>query len=321
MRHEYRCCSDRTVKHLNKSLLGAYIQIFQSLHPFFFHVTDFFSYKNAVPAIRNVHCNRCLLMCSVRIQKCSGQIHNLFSSPGQNQSRFFSYYCNLCCLQVLFCCISHEFFYVLWIYNNSHTLLRFGDCNLRSVKTCIFLRHFIKVYSESVCQFTNCDRYTTCTKVVTFFDQLTYFFSAEQTLNLTFCRRISLLDLCSTGLDRFLCVYFGRTGSSATAVTAGTAAKQNNDISRIRCFTDHCASRRCSQNGANLHTLCYIIRMINLLNCSGCETDLVTIRAVSMCSFPNKLLLRKLSFHCIFYRYSRICSTGYTHCLIYISTS
>ena len=59
------------------------------------------------------------------------------------------------------------------------------------------------------------------------------FLSAEHTLDLTLCRCITFLHLCAADLDRSLCVYLGGTGCTADTVTAGTSAKQDDDISRI----------------------------------------------------------------------------------------
>lgn len=42
-------------------------------------------------------------MCSVGIQECTGNIDDLFSSPGEYQTRVLGYDCNFGCLQVLFC--------------------------------------------------------------------------------------------------------------------------------------------------------------------------------------------------------------------------
>ena len=47
-------------------------------------------------------------MCSVGIQECTGNIDDLFSSPGEYQTRVLGYDCNFGCLQVLFCGIFQE---------------------------------------------------------------------------------------------------------------------------------------------------------------------------------------------------------------------
>ena len=172
-------------------------------------------------------------MCSVGIQKCTGQIHDILASPIKHQSWIFCYNRHLSSFQILFAGISHEFIYIFWIYDNCHTLLRFGNCNLSTIKSCVFLRHLVQINLQTICKFTDCYRHATCSKVITFFNQTADFFSTEQSLNLTLCRCITFLYLSTAGLDRLFCVYLRRTGSSTTAVTPGTSTKKNDDISRI----------------------------------------------------------------------------------------
>ena len=61
--------------------------------------------------------------------------------------------------------------------------------------------------------------------------------------------------------------------------------------------------------------------MVYLLDITGCQTDLVTIRTVTVCRLAHQLLLRKLARDRVFHGNRRICRTGHTHCLIYIGTS
>ena len=72
-----------------------------------------------------------------------------------------------------------------------------------------------------------------CIVFCEFLDDMADFLSAEQSLNLPFCRWISLLYFCSTCLNRFFCMYFGRTCCSTASVTSGTSAEQYDNISRI----------------------------------------------------------------------------------------
>ena len=322
VRHENRACSNGSVEHLNQTFLRAYIQIFQSIQPFFFYIANLNLFlKDGIFSWRNINFNRCFLVCTVGVQEGTGNIYNLFSSPWKNKSRIFGNNCNLYRLQILFFCIAKEFIYILRIYHNSHTLLGFRNCNLCSVKTCIFFRYFVQIDLKTICKFSDCNRYSACSEVITLLDQLADFFSAEHSLDFTFGRRITLLNLSSTCLDGFFGMNFGRTGCSTTAITSGTSAKKNDDISRIRIFTDNCTSRSSTHNRTDLHSLCHIIRMIDLFYQSGCKSDLITIWAVSMCCTTHQFLLRQFSFHRLFYRYGRICCAGYTHCLVYISTS
>ena len=257
----------------------------------------------------------------VCIQKCAGNIHDLFSSPYKDKSRRLGNDSNLCRFQILFLRICKELFHIFWIYHNSHTLLGFRDRDLCSVQSGIFFRYFIQIHTKPLCQLSDRNGNSACTEVITFFDQAAYLFPAEQTLDLTFCRRISFLNFRSACLDRLFCMYFGRSGRAAAAVTTGTSAQQNDNISRIGSFTDHCASRRCAKHCPDLHTFCHIIRMIDFFDASGRQTDLISVRTISVRCPPHQFLLRKFSFQCLIYGNGRICRPSHAHCLIYISTS
>src|SRR5699024_3733157 len=201
------------------------------------------------------------------------------------------------------------------------SLLGFGNGDFRSVQARIFFRHLVQVDLQSGCQFSDGNRYTARTEVVTFFDQKADLSSAEKSLQFTLGRRISFLYLCAAGLDGLCGVYLGGTGSSAAAVTAGTSAQQDDDIARIGIFTDNSVSWRRSENCSDLHTFCHIVWMINFFYISGSQTDLVSVGAVSVSRLAYQFLLRKFSFQGFALRTGRVCRTGHTHCLVHISTS
>ena len=114
---------------------------------------------------------------------------------------------------------------------------------------------------------------------------------------------------------------FGRTGCTADTVTAGTSAKQNDDIARIRCHSLYIFTRSGTHNSSDLHSLCNVIRMIDFFDISGCKTDLVAVGTVAVGCLTHQFFLWELTFECFFDRNGRICRTGHTHCLIYIRTS
>ena len=260
-------------------------------------------------------------MSTVSIEESSRNIHDLLSSPGKHQSRRFSYFRYADRFQVLLCCISHKFFDVFRINNHRHTLLGFGDGKLSSIKTFIFLRHLVQIYDQTVCQLTDCYRHTACTEVITFFNETGYFRTAEQSLDLTLCRSITFLHLSTAGLNGSLGMYFGRTSRTTAAVTSGTAAQQDDDISRIRSLTDHIFSRSSTHNSTNLHTFCHIVRMVNLFYISSSQSNLVTIRAIAAGCTAHQFFLGQFTLQSLRYRNGRVSCAGYTHCLIYISTA
>ena len=58
-------------------------------------------------------------------------------------------------------------------------------------------------------EFEPSNGYTTCTEVVTFLDKCCNLWTTEQSLKLTLCRRITLLNLSSAALQRFGIVCLG----------------------------------------------------------------------------------------------------------------
>ena len=147
------------------------------------------------------------------------------------------------------------------------------------------------------------------------------FFSAEQALQFTLSRCITFLYLGTTYRRRLCVMCLGRSGCSTDTVTSGTSAQKDNLISRIRGQSLYGTSRCGAHDSTNLHTFCYIIRMVNFFDISGCQSDLVSIRAVTSGCLTHDLLLWQLARNRIFYGYGRICGSGHTHCLIHISSS
>ena len=157
-------------------------------------------------------------MCTVGIQECTGNIYDFFASPYKYQTRILCYNRNRNCLQVLFICIAKEGIYIFRVNHYSHTFLRFGNCDLSSVKACVFLRNFVKVYSEACCQLTDCNRNTASTKVITFLNDVADFLTAEHTLDLTLSRSITFLNFSAAYFNGSFCMNFGRTGCTTDTV-------------------------------------------------------------------------------------------------------
>ena len=107
---------------------------------------------------------------------------------------------------------------------------------------------------------------------------------------------------------------------SAYAVPPCAAAQQDNHISRPGSQPLHRASGRRSQNRADLHALCHIIRVIDFLHITRRKSYLVSIGTVAVRSFPHQLFLRKFARNRIFHRRGRIRRPRHTHRLIHIGT-
>ena len=151
----------------------------------------------------------CLLMSTVSIEESSADIDNLLSSPVHDKSLLRCNLSNRNSFKILLCRISKHLIYILPVYNNSHSLLGLRNRYLSSVKACILFRNLVKVDVKTIGKLTDCNRDTACTKVITFLNKKAYFTSSEQSLNLTLCRCITLLNLSSAGLNGSLCVNLG----------------------------------------------------------------------------------------------------------------
>ena len=113
----------------------------------------------------------------------------------------------------------------------------------------------------------------------------------------------------------------GGAGCAAAAVASGASAEQDDDIARIRNFTDDVLNRSGTDNSTDLHALGDIARMVDLVNQSGRQTDLVAVRGIAVCGGGAQLALRQLVLERLVQRDGRITGAGDTHCLINIGAS
>ena len=140
-------------------------------------------------------------MSTVGIKEGSGDINNVLSSPLKTESGLFGYRSNFNGFEILFSRILKEFLYILGSNDYSHSFLGFGNRKFRSVETGILLGNLIHVYDKSVSKFSDRNTDTARTEVVTLLDEFCNFGTSEESLDLSFRRRITLLDLCTAGID------------------------------------------------------------------------------------------------------------------------
>ena len=76
-----------------------------------------------------------------------------------------------------------------------------------------------------------------------------------------------------------------------------------------------------SHNRTYFHTLCHVVRMIDFFYISGGKSYLVSVGAISLCSIPYKLLLRKLAFNGFTPWHRRITCPCNSHGLVHICSS
>ena len=255
-------------------------------------------------------------MRAVCVEEGAADIDDILAAPGQNQIWFLRHDRERRCLQILLRRIGEELIPVLRRHDDRHALLGLGDGKLRSIKTLILFRNQVKIHPESVRKLSDRDGDTSRAEVIALLDHVRGLRPAEQTLQLPLRRRIALLDLRAAGGEGFHGMRLGCAGRAADAVPAGPPAEKDDDVARFRASADDRASRCRAEYGADLHTLCHIIRMINFPDMSGSKTDLVPIGGIAVSRLSYNLLLRQLALQCLGHRDSRICRACDTHGLI-----
>ena len=177
-------------------------------------------------------------MGTVRIEEVTGQVDDRLPSPVHHKSRLLRHRRDDRGLEIFLVRILHEFLYVFFVDNNCHSLLGLGDRDFRPVKSRILLRDLVEIDVQTARELANRDRDTARAEIIAFFDEMRSVRTSEKTLELSLCRRISLLDFSAAVLRRLLGVDFGGTCSTADAVTACPSAEQDDDIARIGVLTN-----------------------------------------------------------------------------------
>ena len=118
-RHQNGSRTDGGVETLGQTSLGADIQILRQLHVTCFEVSrnffcEFFG-----------SCGCCcdMFFSTVGIQKCSGQVNDLFAVPCHFQRRLCCYFCHNRCFQIFHECQFFESFHIFCSNHNCHSFL------------------------------------------------------------------------------------------------------------------------------------------------------------------------------------------------------
>ena len=314
-RHQHRAGADRAVKALNQTSAAGGIQIRC-------HFT-----QTAVQALaeggqiflRNLHGG--MFACTVGIQKCSAQAGNFHTLPLHNHPGLFGNNRHAISFQVFFLSMGNKLIGIFSSDHNSHTLLRFRDSNFGAVQTVIFLADSVKVNAQAVSQFADGNGYTAGAEVIAALDQTGNLGIAEQALDLPLFGGVALLNFGSHGGKALHVVALGRTGSTADAVTAGTAAQQDDHITGCGTFPAHIVSRGSANHSATLQPLGNETVVVDFSNVAGSQADLVAVgRVASGCSLAQ-LTLGQLACQSLLQRLPGIGSTGDTHSLVDIGTA
>ena len=170
--------------------------------------------------------------------------------------------------QIFFGGVVHEFIDIFRGNDDSHSFLRFRNGQFRSVEAFVFLRDFVEVDVEAVCQFADSDRDAAGTKVVAALDEGRNFLTAEHALDFSFRQGIPLLDFSPAGFQRFNGMFLRRARSTAAAVAAGLAAEEDDDIAGKGFFTNDILPRSSPEDGTDFP---YVWRRI-----PGCSYSLTS---------------------------------------------
>ena len=165
--------------------------------------------------------------------------------------------------------------------NNRHTLLGFRDGQFGAIKAFIFFGHPVKLNPYAVGKLAHRNRNAASAKIIAPFDHPAYFAATEQTLNFTFCRRISFLHFCTASSQRLFSMRLRRTGSAAAAVAASSPAYENHYISWLRLLTNYVFLGRRRHHRANFHAFSHKAFVIEFGHLTSSQTNLVAVRAVA----------------------------------------
>ena len=150
-----------------------------------------------------------MLFRAVGVEELAGKVNDLLAAPEHSESCFLGHGCNVSSLEVFRGCDLDEASGILCGNNNSHSLLRFGDCKLGAVKSLVLLRNFVEIDGQTVCKLTDGNRNTARAKVIAALDKAGCFCVSEKTLKLALLGSVTLLNLCAAVGKRCRGVGFG----------------------------------------------------------------------------------------------------------------
>ena len=324
VRHHDGARADRAVKFLDKSALGADIERSDDLSDGVHPIRRVDSFHEAVEQTSGIHAldlDIGVLLRAVRVQELAGEVDYVISIPLHAQARLFGHVRDNRRLEILAGGVSAELLRVLLRDDDSHSLLRLGNRELGAVETLVLLRNLREVDIESVREFTDSDRNSARAEIVAALDESRDLLVPEQSLELSLLRRVALLNLRTAGCQRGRGVCLRGTGSSAAAVASGASAEQDYLVAGDRALTHDVLRGSRADDGADLEVLRDIIRMIELINSAGSETDLVAVGRISARRAVSYLRLRELARQRLGNRNTRVGASCDAHRLIDIRAS
>ena len=290
--HQHGGRADGGVEPLRKALLAADVQIAH-------HVLHLLLKGHAgplgLPDSPLLDVDVLVLLSAVGVQELAADVDDGLAVPHHVQALFLGDLCHGGGLKVLLGGDGDEFVHVLRGQSHSHTLLALADGQLGAVEAVILLGDLVQVDIQAVGQLADGDRDAAGAEVVAALDHLAGVFAAEQALQLALDGGVALLDLSTAVLEAVQLVGLGGTGGTADAVAAGAAAQQDDDVAGSGAFAADVGSGRCAHNSADLHPLCHIAGVIDLIHLTGSKADLVAVGGITGGSGGHQLALGQLA--------------------------
>ena len=316
--HEHGGGTNGGVEPLRQALLAADVQIAH-------HVLHLLAEGQALPLglpdCGLFHMDLLVLLGTVGVQELAADVHDGHAVPHHVQAGLSRHLCHRSGLKVLFVGESNELVHVLGGQRHSHALLALADGQLGAVQTLVLLGDLVQVDVQAVGQLTDGNGHTACTKVVAALDHPAGILAAEQALQLALDGSVALLHLGTAVLKAVQLVGLGRTSSTAHTITAGAAAQQNDDIAGGGALAADVGSGSSAYNGADLHALCHIAGVVDLIHLTGSKADLVAVGGIACGSSGHQLALGQLAGQRLTDRLERVACAGDAHGLIDVAAA
>ena len=252
-----------------------------------------------------------VLLCTVGVQKLAADVHDGNAVPHHVQALFLGDLSHRGSLEVLLGGNGDELVHILRGKGYSHTLLALADGQLGAVQTLVLLGDLVQVDVQAVGQLTDGNGNAAGTKVVAAFDHLAGVLAAEQALQLALDGRIALLHLGTAVLKAVQLVCLGGTEEKRLNMVWNGGGALAADV----------GSRGSAHNSADLHALCHIAGVVDLVHLTGSQTDLVAVGGVTGGCGGDQLTLGQLAGHGLADRLERVACAGDAHSLIDVAAA
>ena len=222
---------------------------------------------------------------------------------------------------ILFETVAHERLDVLRFDDYRHAFLRLADGQLRGVQAAVLGLHAVEVDVQPVGQLADGDADAARAEVVRFLDEPRHLRTAEQTFELALLRSVALLHLAAAGLQRLGVVLFRRSGSSADAVAARTAAQHDDLVARSGFLAADVLRLHGAHHGAHFETLGHIAVVVHLAYVGRGQTDLVAVARITGRGLFRNHALREFAFERVAHLLVDVARPRHAHRLIDVAAA